>query len=119
MEELPCSKFHFGREFSMTFLRQCMTEDMQVRNLALNTQTFYLQQVSLFASHFARSPEQLGPEQIRDYQGYLTNEKNWRQAPSSSRWRHCGSSIKFPFTGIGVSGMSSPRRKSRRHCLSC
>jgi hypothetical protein len=33
----------------MTSLRQRMTEDMQVRNLALNTQTSYLQQVSLFA----------------------------------------------------------------------
>src|ERR1700684_4261425 len=75
MEGLLCSKFHFAKEFSMTSLRQRMTEDMQVRNLALNTQTSYLQQVSLFARHFDKSPEQLGPEQIRDYQVYLTNEK--------------------------------------------
>ena len=46
----------------MTSLRQRMTEDMQVRNLALNTQTCYVQQVSLFARHFDKSPEQLGPE---------------------------------------------------------
>ena len=65
----------------MTSLRQRMTEDMQVRNLALNTQTSYLQQVSLFARHFEKSPEQLGPEQIRDYQVYLTNEK--KLAPGS------------------------------------
>jgi site-specific recombinase XerD len=58
-----------------------MTEDMQVRNLALNTQTSYLQQVSLFARHFDKSPEQLGPEHIRDYQVYLTNEK--KLAPGS------------------------------------
>jgi hypothetical protein len=44
----------------MTSLRQRMTEDMQVRNLALNTQTSYEQQVSLFARHFDKSPEQLG-----------------------------------------------------------
>jgi hypothetical protein len=44
-----------------------MTEDMQVRNLALNTQTSYVQQVSLFARHFDKSPEQLGPEDIRAY----------------------------------------------------
>jgi hypothetical protein len=31
----------------MTSLRQRMTEDMQVRNLALNTQMSYLQQESL------------------------------------------------------------------------
>lgn len=59
----------------MTFLRQRMTEDMQVRNLALNTQTSYVQQVALFARHFNKSPEQLGPEDIRAYQVYLTNEK--------------------------------------------
>jgi integrase/recombinase XerD len=59
----------------MTSLRQRMTEDMQVRNLALNTQTAYLRQVSLFARHFNKSPEALGPEDIRTYQVYLTNER--------------------------------------------
>jgi site-specific recombinase XerD len=58
-----------------------MTEDMQVRNLALNTQTAYVQQVSLFARHFNKSPEQLGPEDIRAYQVYLTNQK--KLAPGS------------------------------------
>jgi len=52
----------------MTPLRQRMTEDMQVRNLALNTQTSYVQQVSLFARYFNKSPEELGPEDIRTYQ---------------------------------------------------
>ena len=65
----------------MTSLRQRMTEDMQVRNLALNTQTSYVQQVSLFARHFDKSPEQLGPEDLRAYQVYLTNEK--KLAPGS------------------------------------
>jgi len=58
-----------------------MTEDMQVRNLALTTQTVYLQQVSLFARHFDKSPEALEPEDIRAYQVYLTNEK--KLTPSS------------------------------------
>ncbi len=65
----------------MTSLRQRMTEDMQVRNLALNTQSSYLQQVSQFARYFKRSPEQLGPEEIRAYQIYLTNER--KLAPGS------------------------------------
>src|ERR1043165_7585518 len=65
----------------MTPLRQRMTEDMQVRNLALNTQASYLQQVSLFARHFNKSPEALGPEEIRTYQVYLTNER--KLAPGS------------------------------------
>src|SRR5215468_1587309 len=65
----------------MTPLRQRMTEDMRVRNLAENTQMSYVQQVSLFARHFNKSPEQLGPEEIRDYQVYLTDEK--KLAPGS------------------------------------
>jgi integrase/recombinase XerD len=64
-----------SRSLAMTSLRQRMTEDMQVRNLSLNTQSCYVQQVSLFARYFDKPPEQLGPEEIRAYQVYLTNEK--------------------------------------------
>ena len=65
----------------MTPLRRRMTEDMQVRNFSPHTQNSYVQQVSLFARHFNKSPEVLGPEEIRSYQVYLTNEK--KLAPSS------------------------------------
>lgn len=59
----------------MTSLRQRMIEDMQIRNLAVDTQNTYVLQVSMFARHFGKSPEVLGPEEIRTYQVYLTNEK--------------------------------------------
>jgi len=65
----------------MTPLRQRMIEDMQVRNFSPHTQTAYVQQVSLFARYFNQSPEALGPEEIRSYQVYLTNEK--KLAPGS------------------------------------
>jgi integrase/recombinase XerD len=65
----------------MTPLRQRMIEDMQVRNLSPHTQTCYVQQVSLFARYFGKSPEALGPEEIRSYQVYLTNTK--KLAPGS------------------------------------
>jgi integrase/recombinase XerD len=65
----------------MTSLRQRMIEDMQVRNLSPHTQAAYVQQVSLFARHFHQSPQTLGPEEIRTYQLYLTNER--KLAPSS------------------------------------
>jgi integrase/recombinase XerD len=65
----------------MTPVRQRMTEDMQVRNLSPHTQASYVQQVSLFARYFNKSPEFLGPEEIRAYQVYLTNER--KLAPSS------------------------------------
>jgi len=59
----------------MTSLRQRMIENLQVRNLSVCTQESYVRQVSRFARHFNKSPELLGPEQIRTYQLYLMNEK--------------------------------------------
>ena len=59
----------------MSILRQRMSEDMQLRNLALNTQLSYLQQVSCFARYFNKSPAELGEEDIRAYQIYLSAEK--------------------------------------------
>ena len=53
----------------MTPLRQRMIEDMQARNLAPHTQSAYLQHVSQFARHFRKSPELLGPTEIRAFQG--------------------------------------------------
>jgi hypothetical protein len=41
----------------MTALRQRMIDDMRVRNLSPLTQSCYLQQVSLFARYFHKSPE--------------------------------------------------------------
>ncbi|MBI1220741.1 MAG: tyrosine-type recombinase/integrase [Rhodobacteraceae bacterium] len=76
-----CSPFHRTEELVMTPLRQRMSEDMQVRNLARNTRLSYLQQVSLFARHFGKAPDLLGREDIRTYQVYLTNEK--KLAPGS------------------------------------
>jgi site-specific recombinase XerD len=54
---------------------------MQIRNLCVNTQRSYVERVSRFARHFSQSPEALGPEEIRAYQVYLTNEK--KLAPGS------------------------------------
>jgi site-specific recombinase XerD len=65
----------------MTPLRQRMLHDMQIRNLAENTQKSYLLQVSSFARHYRRSPELLGPEEIRAWLVYLREER--KLAPSS------------------------------------
>jgi integrase/recombinase XerD len=73
--KLFAAKLSSAKELPMTSLRRRMIEDMQVRNLSPHTQNSYVQQVSLFARHFTKSPEVLGPEEIRSYQLYLTNEK--------------------------------------------
>ena len=65
----------------MTRLRQRMIEDMEIRNLSPNTQLAYLQQVSSFAKYCQRSPEVVGPDDIREYQLYVTNER--KLAPGS------------------------------------
>jgi len=60
----------------MTPLRQRMIEDMRVRNLAPKTQKTYVTQVARFAKYFGKSPELLGPENVRAYQVYLVNERH-------------------------------------------
>ena len=65
----------FAEELTMTSLRQRMLEDMQVRNLSPHTQRSYVEHVARFARHVGRSPAHVGPEAIRAYQLYLTNEK--------------------------------------------
>jgi integrase/recombinase XerD len=65
----------------MTPLRRRMIEDMQIRNLAPRTQACYVEQVGRFARHFRKSPELLGPTEIRAWQIYLAADK--RLAASS------------------------------------
>lgn len=52
-----------------------MIEDMQIRNLSPRTIECYVYHVACFAKHFGRSPEQLGLEQVRQYQVYLVQRK--------------------------------------------
>src|SRR6476660_5891049 len=60
----------------MTTLRQRMIDDLKVRNRSLRTIQSYIAHVANFARHFGKSPELLGPEEIRQYQVYLVNERH-------------------------------------------
>lgn len=59
----------------MTPLRQRMIEDMRLRNLAPRTIRIYVERVATFAKHFGKSPERLGPDEVRAYLLYLVQTK--------------------------------------------
>lgn len=59
----------------MTALRQRMIEDLKIRNRSPRTIKTYIACVAHFARHFGKSPELLGPEEIRQYQVYLVHER--------------------------------------------
>jgi len=60
----------------MSVLRQRMLEDLRVRNYSPETEKAYIDRVAKFAQHFHKSPELLGPKEIR---------ASYRCRPSCSR----------------------------------
>ena len=65
----------------MTPLRQRMIEDLTIRNYSPRTIKIYLNRVAKFAQYFGQSPDQLGPEHIRQFQVFLvqTKKASWAQ----------------------------------------
>jgi site-specific recombinase XerD len=59
----------------MTELRKRMTEDLRLRNYSDHTILVYTNTVADFARHFHKSPDKMGPEEIRQYQLYLLDER--------------------------------------------
>lgn len=79
----------------MTPLRQRMIEDLQIRNYSKRTIATYIYCVASFAKFFGKSPELLGPEDIRKYQIYLVKEKN----ASWSTYNQNVSALRFLYDG--------------------
>lgn len=52
----------------MANLRQWMLDELQRRNYSQNTVRSYVHAVEEFARYFHHSPDQLGPDHIREYQ---------------------------------------------------
>jgi integrase/recombinase XerD len=59
----------------VTHLRQLMLDELERRNYSPNTVRSYLHAVEEFARHFGRSPEQLGPDHVREYQVHLFRDR--------------------------------------------
>ncbi|HEX4715621.1 MAG TPA: tyrosine-type recombinase/integrase [Ktedonobacteraceae bacterium] len=59
----------------MTRLRKMMLEELQRRNYSAITTRNYLRVVADFAKHFGKSPDKLGPNELRSYQAYLLQDR--------------------------------------------
>jgi integrase/recombinase XerD len=77
----------------VTQLRQKMLEELQRRNYSHRTAKLYLRIVRDFAQYFHRSPDKLGPEQIRQYQANLFHTRKLTAASVASH----ASALRFFF----------------------
>ena len=98
----------------MTSLRQRMLEDLQIRNYAASTVRAYILRVAEFAKHFGKSPDQLGAEQIREYQLFLIKQKQVSQ--SAYIQTVCG--LRFLYTHtlnrqVGIEHIPLPRYEKK------
>ena len=59
----------------MTKLRMRTLEELERRNYSQATARTYIEAIRRFAAHFHRSPDQLGPLEIREYQLHLYQRK--------------------------------------------
>jgi integrase/recombinase XerD len=64
----------------MTPLRQRLVDDLRLRNYSPRTIEIYVAHVARFAKHFGRSPDALGPDEMRAFQLHLLQRKvSWSQ----------------------------------------
>jgi len=56
-------------------LRERLEQDLEIRGFSPETRKAYVYRIRALARHFGRSPDQLTPREIQDYQLYLTRER--------------------------------------------
>ena len=98
----------------MTALRQRMLEDLQIRHYSPTTIRIYLHSVAEFAQHFRKPPDQLGPEDIPQYQLFLMKEKQ----VSLSSYIQMVCALRFFYTHtlsrkIAIERIPFPRRERK------
>jgi integrase/recombinase XerD len=111
---LPFGVSSRHKEELVTRLRQMMTEELVRRNYSEATARTYLRSVASFAEYFHRPPDQLGPEQIREYVAHLFQG---RQLSSSAVCREVAALrffyVKTVRKGWSVEDTPYPKRENR------
>ena len=102
----------------MTHLRERMLEELQRHNYSEGTTQAYLQAVQQFAVHLGKSPDKLGPDNIRSYQAYLLVDASWRWQAWWPALRHSDFSS-FERSSGASSGRSCPARSPIGGCRQC
>lgn len=95
-----------------------MAEDMLVRNMAVRTIDTYTYHVDRFSKHFGKHPEDLGPEEIREFQLWMiqVNESSWsqfNQAVCALRFLY-SITLQAPLAGADDSLWQTPTQASHR-----
>lgn len=62
----------------MTLLRERMIEDMRLRNFSPATQRNYIHHMADFARYFKTPPDQLGMDDVREFQLYMSESRGLR-----------------------------------------
>jgi integrase/recombinase XerD len=78
----------------MTKLREQFKRDLELKGFSSKTQQAYLRHVVAFSQYFAKSPELLGTEEIKDYLHYIITERKL----SKSYVNQVYSGLKFLYT---------------------
>ena len=75
----------------MTSLRQRVLDELQRRNYSPATTRGYILAIKQFADYFGKSPEQLGGDEIRQFETYLLRDK--KACPRHGRRTHVGAAF--------------------------
>jgi integrase/recombinase XerD len=98
----------------MGTLRERMIREMQLRRFAPGTQEAYVRAVAELARYYGRSPDQIGPEEVKSYLLYLINQRrlNWSTvnvASAAVRFFY-GPTLGRPDVGRAIPPRRTPKR---------